>query len=128
MTDFFFAKDPVISLLRVAAFIVAVLLPILLIRTEVRGLARRRGDWIRDQARLSRTKTGYVAALLGRSSTLLGGCTFVFAVFRTDYFANPGAQAVAMILSAVAIVAGCFIGLIVVAITHEIMRQTRADD
>ena len=128
MIDLFTANDPVIMLLRVAALLVAITLPILIARNELHGLATKGRDWVREEARLARTKTGYVAAILGRSSTLLGGCTFVFAVLRTDYFTAPAARAAAMILSAIAIVAGLFIGLIVIAITHEIARQTRGGE
>ena len=126
MGDFFVAKDPVILLLRLGALLVAIALPFL-IAWSVRGLASSGFGWFREEARLARTKTGYVAAILGRNSTLLGACTFVFAVLRTDHFASLTAQKVAMALSSIAVIAGLFVGTMVIAITSEIVRQTSAD-
>ena len=128
MGDFFIATDSVITLLRMAALLATLVILILIGRNELAGLARNGWAWVREEARLSRTKTGYVAAVLGRSSTLLGACTLVFAVFRAPYFTSPGAQIAAGILSSVAVLAGCFIGLTVLAVTHEIVQQTRAGE
>jgi len=127
MAEIFIAKSAVISILRVAAFLAAIIVVVMLGRNELAGLAKQGGAWIREQARLSRAKTGYVAAFLGRSSTLLGACTLVFGVFRAEYFENAEARGIAGVLSGIAVLAGCLVGLIVLAVTNEIIRQSRTE-
>ncbi len=125
MGDLFTAGDASIVILRLVALAATAIILALIARNELAGLARHGRGWISQQAELCRTKTGYVAAVLGRSSTLMGACTLVFAVFRPAYFTAEAARDIATLLSSIAVLSGCFVALTVFGIAGEIVRQSK---
>ena len=125
MAEILVANSFEISLLRIVAFAAAIIIVVLLCARELPGLVRQGRGWVHEQERLSRRQTGYVAPTLGRGSTLLGGCTLVFNVFRGESFSDAGARGIATLLSSISVAAGCLIGLTMLAITSEIVAQTR---
>lgn len=125
MTELIIAPAAEISLIRIAALIALVVILISYVRREIPGVLRGGYDWVRDEARRCREESGYVGAILGRYSILMGGSSMGFAVFRSVHFVSEIAKAWASAVSGLALLLGLVAGGAVFSITGEIIRQAK---